>query len=59
METEEKASAQNKCKKRPKWYALIPVTVGIALLLLGYYLDARVFKVLGMILAAFVLLLLS
>lgn len=45
--------------KQPKWLALIPAAAGIALLLLGYYLDATVFKVLGLIAAGFVLLLLS
>lgn len=43
--------------KRFKWYSLVPLIVGILLLLLGYYLDAKVIKVLGVIVAAFVLLL--
>ncbi len=44
--------------KRSRWFALIPAIAGISLLVLGYYLDAEVIKILGMIVAGFVLIIL-
>ena len=42
--------------KRSRWFALIPAIAGISLLLLGYYLDAEALKILGLIVAGFVLI---
>lgn len=41
-----------------KWQALIPAAVGVAILLLGYYLDAQVLRIIGMIIVGIVLVLL-
>ena len=49
-------SMMSKCMKVCRWFPLIPVVFGIALLLLGYYLDAEIIKVLWMIAAGFVVL---
>jgi hypothetical protein len=51
-------SMMSKFTKRFKWSALIPVIAGIFLLLLGYYLDTEVVKILGIILVGFFLVLL-
>ena len=42
------------CMRMCRWVPLIPVVFGIAFLLLGYYLDASVIKVLWMLFAGFV-----
>ena len=44
------------CMKRCRWFPIIPVILGITLLLLGYYLDAEITRILWMIAAAFVIL---
>lgn len=40
------------CMHGFRWFPLIPVTVGTALFLLGYFLEAEVVRVLFLILAA-------
>jgi hypothetical protein len=40
------------CMRGFRWFPLIPITVGTALFLLGYFLDADVVRVLFLILAA-------
>ena len=40
-----------------RWFPLIPVVLGIILLLMGYYLDASITRVLWMLAAGFVALL--
>lgn len=42
------------CMKMCRWFPLVPVIFGIAFLLLGYYLDASVIRILWMISAGFV-----
>jgi len=42
------------CMRMCRWFPLVPVVFGIAFLLLGYYLDASVIRVLWMLLAGFV-----
>ncbi|MFC1794673.1 hypothetical protein ACFL3Q_13915 [Planctomycetota bacterium] len=44
------------CMKMCRWFPLIPVILGIAFLLLGYYLDASITRVLWMLFAGFVAL---
>ena len=44
--------------KGRRWQALIPAVAGISLLVLGYYLDAEVIKILGIIIVGIVLVLL-
>ncbi len=46
----------SKCMRMCRWFLLIPVVFGIALLLLGYYLDAEITRVLWMLLAGLVIL---
>ena len=45
------------CIKGCRWLLLAPVVIGIGLLLLGYYLDARVMRIVWMVLAGFPILL--
>ena len=45
------------CMKGCRWFPLVPVILGIVLLLLGYYLDAEITRVLWMIAAGFGILL--
>jgi hypothetical protein len=40
-----------------RWFALIPVALGVVLLLLGYYLDAEITRVLWMAVAGLTVLL--
>jgi hypothetical protein len=42
------------CMNMCGWFPLVPVILGIAFLLLGYYLDASIIRVLWMISAGFV-----
>jgi hypothetical protein len=42
------------CMKMCRWFPLVPVVIGTALFLLGYYLDASIIRVLWMIFAGFV-----
>ena len=46
-------SMMSKCK----WFPLIPVVFGVVLLLLGYYLDAEITRVLWMVVAGLTVLL--
>jgi hypothetical protein len=45
------------CMKMCRWFPLVPVILGITLLLLGYYLDASITRVLWMFAAGFIALL--
>ncbi|MHC4242407.1 MAG: hypothetical protein ACYSU4_08390 [Planctomycetota bacterium] len=49
-------SKMAECMKRCKWFPLMPVIFGVALLLMGYYLDAEITRILWMIAAGFVIL---
>ncbi len=42
------------CMKMCRWFPIVPVILGIVLLLLGYYLDASIIRILWMITAGFV-----
>jgi hypothetical protein len=44
------------CMKMCRWFPLIPVIFGILLLLLGYYLDAEITRILWMVAAGFLIL---
>ena len=44
-------SMMDGCMKMCRWFPLIPVVLGIAFLLLGYYLDGEILRVLWMIFA--------
>ena len=46
----------SECMKKCRWFPLIPVIFGIALLMLGYYLDAEVTRILWMIFAGMMIL---
>ncbi len=50
-------SMMGECMKGCRWFPLIPVILGILLLLLGYYLDAEITRILWMIAAGFGILL--
>lgn len=50
-------SMMSKCAKACRWVPLVPLTLGIVLLLLGYYLDAAMTRMLWMSVAGFVVLL--
>jgi hypothetical protein len=49
-------SMMNGCMKKCRWFPLFGVTIGILLLLLGYYLNAEVTRILWMVAAGFVVL---
>ena len=53
-ETDDCRSMMSKCMTVCRWFPLIPVVLGTALLLLGYYLDAEMTRVLWMLAAGFV-----
>ncbi len=55
--TDDCGSKMAECMKKCRWFPLIPVVFGVVLLLLGYYLDAEITRVLWMITAGFVILL--
>jgi len=44
------------CMKMCRWFPLIPVMLGILFLLLGYYLDAELTRILWMVAAGFLIL---
>jgi hypothetical protein len=50
-------SVMGKCKKKCRWFPLFPVMIGILLLLLGYYLNAEVTRILWMIVSGLIVLL--
>jgi len=54
--TDDCSSMMAECMKRCRWFPLILVIVGIFLLLLGYYLDAEVIRILWMILSGLIIL---
>ncbi|MHC4642998.1 MAG: hypothetical protein ACYS32_15255 [Planctomycetota bacterium] len=49
------SSRMSECMKGCKWFPLIPVVLGILLLLLGYYLNAEITRILWMVAAGFVI----
>lgn len=51
------SSMMNECMKRCRYFPLIPVILGTGLLLLGYFLDPRVTRVLWIILSGLIILL--
>ncbi|MHC4559901.1 MAG: hypothetical protein ACYS80_21635 [Planctomycetota bacterium] len=54
--TDDCRSMMAECMKKCRWFPLIPVVLGILLLLLGYYLDAEITRILWMITAGFLIL---
>jgi len=44
------------CMRMCRWFPLIPVIFGILFLLLGYYLDAEITRILWMLAAGFLIL---
>ena len=50
------SSMMAECMNRCKWFPLMAVIFGIALFLLGYYLDAEITRILWMIAAGFLIL---
>ena len=46
----------NKCMKGCRWFPLIPIVLGIALLVLGYFLNPDITRILWIIAAGFVIL---
>jgi hypothetical protein len=57
FETDARSSMMSKCMRVFRWFPLVPVMLGIVFLLLGYYLDAAITRVLWMLVAGFVVLL--
>ncbi|MHC4656452.1 MAG: hypothetical protein ACYS91_15775 [Planctomycetota bacterium] len=49
-------SRMGECMMECRWFPLIPVVLGILLLLLGYYLNTEITRILWMIAAGFVIL---
>ncbi len=49
-------SKMGDCMKKCRWFPLVPVILGVVLLLLGYYLNAEVTRMLWMIAAGLVVL---
>jgi hypothetical protein len=45
-----------RCMEGCRWFPLVPVVIGVLLVLLGYYLDPAVTRVLWMILAGLLIL---
>ena len=56
-ESEESCSMMSKCMTGCRWFPLIPVILGIALIMLGYFLNAEVIRIIWMITSGFVLVL--
>ena len=54
--TDGSSSMMAECMKRCKWFPLMAVIFGIALFLLGYYLDAEITRILWMLAAGFLIL---
>ncbi len=52
----DRRSMMTECMKGCRWFPLIPVALGILLLLLGYYLDAEVTRILWMVTAGVLIL---
>jgi hypothetical protein len=49
-------SMMSKCMKGCRWFPLVPVVLGIAFFVLGYYLDAEITRILWMVAAGLVIL---
>ncbi|MHC4844175.1 MAG: hypothetical protein ACYTEE_10275 [Planctomycetota bacterium] len=49
-------SMMRKCMKGFRWLPIVPVILGISLLLLGYFLNPEITRILWMIAAGFVIL---
>jgi putative exporter of polyketide antibiotics len=49
-------SMMNKCMKGCRWFPFVPVVFGIAFLVLGYFLNPEIIRILWMIAAGFVIL---
>jgi len=49
-------SMMSGCMKMCRWFPLLPMVFGILFLLLGYYLDAEVTRILWMVAAGFLIL---
>ncbi|MHC4435148.1 MAG: hypothetical protein ACYTBS_25215 [Planctomycetota bacterium] len=56
FETHDCSSMMDRCVTMCRWFPLLPLILGIALLLLGYYLDASITRILWMFVAGFVAL---
>ncbi len=56
-ETYDCSSMMRRCMAMCRWFPLVPVVLGIFLLLLGYYLDASITRMLWMSAAGFLILL--
>lgn len=54
--TDDCISMMAECMKKCRWFPLIPVILGILLLLLDYYLDAEIIRILWMVAAGFLML---
>jgi hypothetical protein len=50
-------SKMEECMKRCRWFPLIPVIAGIFLLLMSYYLNAEVIRILWMTIAGLIIFL--
>ncbi len=55
--TSDCGSMMEECMKKCKWIPLIPVIFGVVLLLMGYYLNAEVIRILWMTVAGLIILL--
>lgn len=52
----DRRSMMGRCMTTCRWFPLVPVILGIALLLLGYYVDASITRVLWMLAAGILVL---
>lgn len=50
-------SMMGQCMKGCRWFPLIPVILGAAFFLLGYYLDAEITRILWLVVSGFMILL--
>ena len=55
-EPEGPCSMMSKCMKGCRWFPLMPLTIGIGLFALGYFLDAEVVRVLWLVLSGIMIL---
>lgn len=49
-------STMGRCMRGCRWFPLVPVILGVVLLLLGYYLEAEITRILWMVAAGLVIL---
>ncbi len=54
--TDDCGSMMAECMKKCRWFPLIPVIIGVLFLLLGYYLNSEVTRILWLIAAGLVVL---